>query len=147
MATVWIYPPEILPLSIRAKGASLAAASDFLGNFLVVEITPPALQNIGWRTYIIFAVFNLVNAAIVWAVFPETAGLTLESIDRLFFKDWEDETPRTKVVSTLQWNVVRKAQAYRKNDALRARFDTLDTSAVKKANDDPVATSTAVEKA
>lgn len=28
MACVWIYPPEILPLKIRAKGASLAAAAD-----------------------------------------------------------------------------------------------------------------------
>ena len=35
MATVWIYPAEILPLKIRAKGAALAAAADFLGNFLV----------------------------------------------------------------------------------------------------------------
>ncbi len=33
MATVWIYLPEILPLKTRAKGASLAAAADFLGNF------------------------------------------------------------------------------------------------------------------
>lgn len=35
MATVWIYPAEILPLKIRSKGAALAAAADFLGNFLV----------------------------------------------------------------------------------------------------------------
>ena len=40
MATVWVYPPEILPLKIRAKGAALAAGADFLGNFLVVEVTP-----------------------------------------------------------------------------------------------------------
>lgn len=35
MATVWVYPAEILPLKIRSKGAALAAAADFLGNFLV----------------------------------------------------------------------------------------------------------------
>ncbi|KZT67898.1 hypothetical protein DAEQUDRAFT_672534 [Daedalea quercina L-15889] len=84
MATVWVYPAEILPLKIRAKGAALATASDFLGNFLVVEITPPALQNIGWRTYVIFAALNLVNASLVWAFYPETAGQTLESIDMMF---------------------------------------------------------------
>lgn len=50
----------------------------------VVEITPPALENIGWRTYVIFAALNLVNASLVWAFYPETAGLTLESIDKLF---------------------------------------------------------------
>ncbi len=59
MATVWIYPPEILPLKTRAKGASLATAADFLGNFLVVEITPPALKNLGYRTYIILAILNI----------------------------------------------------------------------------------------
>lgn len=35
MATVWVYPAEILPLKIRSKGAALAAAADFLGNFIV----------------------------------------------------------------------------------------------------------------
>ncbi|KAI0942746.1 hypothetical protein AcW1_003295 [Taiwanofungus camphoratus] len=38
MATVWIYPAEILPLKIRAKGAALGAGADFLGNFLVCNI-------------------------------------------------------------------------------------------------------------
>ncbi len=60
MATVWIYPAEILPLKIRAKGASLAAAADFLGNFLVVEVTPPGIANSGWKFYIIWAVLNVV---------------------------------------------------------------------------------------
>ena len=35
MATIWIYPPEILPLKLRAKGAALAAAADFLRNFVI----------------------------------------------------------------------------------------------------------------
>ncbi|CAK7200478.1 hypothetical protein SEUCBS139899_003174 [Sporothrix eucalyptigena] len=143
MATVWIYPPEILPLSIRGKGASLAAASDFVGNFLVVEITPPALQNIGWRTYVIFAVFNIVNAVIVWAFFPETAGVTLEAMDRLFVTDYEDETPQNWFTSKFQWAVVRKAEAYKKNEALRARVNQLEGGTAYKmqqmnaANEDP----------
>jgi hypothetical protein len=84
MATVWIYPPEILPLKTRAKGASLAASAHFLGNFFVVEITPTVLKNIGYKTYIIFAIFNVVNANVVWCFYTETAGQTLESVDRLF---------------------------------------------------------------
>jgi hypothetical protein len=111
MACVWVYPPEILPLKIRAKGAALAAAADFLGNFLVVEITPPALQNIGYKTYIIFAVFNIVNALIVWLFYPETAGLPLESIDVLFAKNLQGETLATEGVKVpfykkLQWSIV-----------------------------------------
>jgi MFS family permease len=118
MATVWIYPPEILPLKTRAKGASLAAAADFLGNFLVVEITPPALKNIGYKTYIIFAVLNVANALIVWAFYPETAGQTLESVDNLFVGEWveEDEGLGGKVPlgRKAQWSMVRRARAMRK---------------------------------
>lgn len=131
MATVWVYPPEILPLKIRAKGASLAAAADFLGNFLVVEITPPALKNIGYKTYIIFAVLNIANAAIVWALYPETAGQTLESIDRIFVSEWEDEAVvggKVPITRKAQWSAVRKARAMAKEGNLRRRnLSSLET--------------------
>ena len=109
MATVWCYPPEILPLKIRAKGAALAAAADFLGNFIVVEITPPALQNIGYKTYVIFAIFNVVNAIIVWIFYPETAGSTLESVDFLFTNKDELDTKKP-FYHMLQWSVVYEAK-------------------------------------
>lgn len=128
MATVWIYPPEILPLKTRAKGASLAAAADFLGNFLVVEITPPALKNIGYKTYIIFAVLNIANAIIVWAFYPETSGQTLESVDKMFVAKWDDdELAGTKdpVWRRAQWSVVRKAHALRNNRAERTSEEEL----------------------
>ncbi|MCJ1472133.1 hypothetical protein MMC13_000780 [Lambiella insularis] len=111
MATVWLYPAEILPLKIRAKGAALAAAADFLGNFLVVEITPPALANIGYRTYIIFAVLNVANAAVVWCFYPETAGQTLEAVDRVFAKrdDGFLGEERDRWYRKVQWEMVARA--------------------------------------
>jgi len=105
------YPPEILPLKIRAKGAALAAAADFLGNFLVVEITPVSLRNIGWRTYIIWAVLNLVNAIVVFLLYPETAGIPLEKIDKLFTSELVEvaEGEKQPFYRKLQWSVVGKA--------------------------------------
>lgn len=135
MATVWIYPPEILPLNIRAKGAALAAAADFLGNFLVVEITPPALKNIGYKTYIIFAVLNIVNAIVVWCFYPETAGQTLESVDRLFVTDWEEETVvgnKVPLIRKTQWSVVRKARDMAQNDEFRRRHPAASDTAAHK---------------
>lgn len=118
MGCVWVYPPEILPLKIRAKGAALAAAADFLGNFLVVEITPPALQNIGYRTYIIFAVLNAANAIIVWCFYPETGGQPLEAIDKLFVEHESVDTRGWHFLRKLQWDVVPRAaeqrEAYRR---------------------------------
>ncbi|KAJ5261395.1 hypothetical protein N7478_011990 [Penicillium angulare] len=107
-ASTWVYPAEILPLKVRAKGASLAAASCFLGNFLVVAITPPALENIGYKSYTIFAVLNLVQAIISWAFYPETALIPLEQIDKLFISN-EVEQPPKEGIHRFQYSVVRTA--------------------------------------
>jgi hypothetical protein len=53
----WLYPPEILPLSIRAKGASLSTASNWAFNWLVGELTPILQGAIGWRLYLLHAFF------------------------------------------------------------------------------------------
>ncbi|PKX90195.1 sugar porter family MFS transporter [Aspergillus novofumigatus IBT 16806] len=83
-ATVWVYPSEILPLRLRQRGSSISTASNWICNYLVVQITPPAISNIGWKTYIIFAVLNALWVPIIYFFFPETKGLQLEEVDRLF---------------------------------------------------------------
>lgn len=64
-ATVWVYPSEILPLKARQKGSSISTAANWICNFIIVYITPPAIKNIGWRTYIIFAVLNATWVPII----------------------------------------------------------------------------------
>lgn len=51
---------------------------------MIVQVTPIAISNIGWRTYIIFAVLNATWVPIIYLFFPETKGLELEDVDRLF---------------------------------------------------------------
>ena len=55
-------------------------------NYMVVQITPPAIANIGYRTYIIFAVLNAAWVPVIYVFFPETKGLELENVDKLFRK-------------------------------------------------------------
>ncbi|KAL1311500.1 hypothetical protein AAFC00_001623 [Neodothiora populina] len=86
-ATVWVYPSEILPLKLRQRGSSLSTAVNWICNFLIVYITPPALNNIGWRTYIIFAVLNATWVPIMYVFYPETRRLGLEEIDLLFMNE------------------------------------------------------------
>ena len=57
----WLYPPEILPLSIRAKGASLSTASNWAFNWLVGEMTPILQKVITWRLYLLHAFFCAVS--------------------------------------------------------------------------------------
>ena len=86
-ATVWVYPSEILPLRLRQKGSSISTASNWICNFLVVQITPPAISNIGYRTYIIFAILNACWVPVIFFFYPETKGMELEDVDRLFAKN------------------------------------------------------------
>lgn len=53
----WLYPPEILPLSIRSKGASLSTATNWAFNWLVGEMTPILQEAIKWRLYLLHAFF------------------------------------------------------------------------------------------
>jgi hypothetical protein len=62
---------------------------NWIFNYMIVQITPIALNNIGYRTYIIFAVLNACWVPIIYFFFPETKGLELEDVDRLFARDEE----------------------------------------------------------
>ena len=75
---------EIFPLSIRARGASIGASSNWLNNFAIAFFVPPMFDAWAWGTYIFFAVF--LAAGIVWIYFylPETKNASLEEMDRVF---------------------------------------------------------------
>jgi len=80
----WLYPPEILPLSIRAKGASLSTATNWAFNWLVGEMTPILQEHIQWRLYLIHAFFCAASFVIVYFIYPETANVRLEDMNSLF---------------------------------------------------------------
>ncbi|KAE8159118.1 hypothetical protein BDV40DRAFT_291245 [Aspergillus tamarii] len=80
----WLYPPEILPLSIRAKGASLSTATNWAFNWLVGELTPVLQAVIKWRLYLVHAFFCACSFVLVYFLYPETSGVRLEDMDTLF---------------------------------------------------------------
>lgn len=52
----WLYPTEINALEVRAKGASLAMASNWICNYAVVQATLPGVQNLGYKFWIVWGV-------------------------------------------------------------------------------------------
>ncbi|KAE8311689.1 hypothetical protein BDV41DRAFT_565623 [Aspergillus transmontanensis] len=84
LAIPWLLPAEYSPLATRTRSAALATATNWLFTFLVVEITPVSIDNVGYRTYIYFAVFNFCFIPLIYFFYPETRNLTLEQIDHLF---------------------------------------------------------------
>ncbi|KAM5441175.1 hypothetical protein MferCBS31731_003602 [Microsporum ferrugineum] len=80
----WLYPTEINALEMRTKGASLAMATNWIMNYMVVQITLPGIENLGWKFWIIWAVLCFSFIPTTYLFYPETANRTLEDIDRYF---------------------------------------------------------------
>jgi hypothetical protein len=84
LGMTWLYPAEITGLRIRIQANALSTCSNWLSNFLIVMITPPAFENLQYNTYTMFAVFNAAIIPSVYFFFPEPKGRSLEELDVIF---------------------------------------------------------------
>lgn len=130
MSNMWAYPSEILPIRIRQTGSALSVVWQWLITFLVVEITPVGIQNIGWKLYIVFCILNWATIVVVWFWYPETAGRSLEQIDFLFAS--QSSLRQVVKLSTRkdldEMGVIRETQA-------QAHRQKVDTKQVEHAGD------------
>ncbi|KAF3009171.1 hypothetical protein E8E14_004202 [Neopestalotiopsis sp. 37M] len=78
------YPTEIFPYSLRAKGLALEFYFNSGGLVIGQFVNPIGMENIGWHYYIVFCVLLLIMLVIVWLLFPETKGHSLEEIAFIF---------------------------------------------------------------
>ena len=80
----WLYISEIFPTRIREIGIAIGAASQWLFNFVMSQITPHAIERIGWGTFVLFAIFNYVIVVYSWLFLRETQGYSLEEMEVVF---------------------------------------------------------------
>lgn len=69
----WLLTAEYAPLVTRSHSAAFSTSATWLFTFVVAEITPPAISNIGWKTYVIFAVLNVSFIPLVYFFYPEVS--------------------------------------------------------------------------
>ena len=84
LTVTWLYPTEIYPLRVRARGGAWSTIGWSIGNGLVTLSTPPLLARIGYATFFIYSAFNFLSIPVIWAFYPETANLTLEELNVIF---------------------------------------------------------------
>lgn len=84
LTTPWLYPTEIFPLNVRAKGGAWSVVGWSLGNGVVTMITPFLFQSIGYGTLLLFFGLNIFCIPFVILLYPETAGRSLEQMDTFF---------------------------------------------------------------
>lgn len=80
----WVYASETFPTRLRAYGVGMAAATQWLFNFVITKITPSAVNHIKWRTFLMFGIFCIAMSVFVFLFIPETKGRTLEDMDIVF---------------------------------------------------------------
>ncbi|WP_156109609.1 sugar porter family MFS transporter [Cryobacterium sp. MLB-32] len=80
---VWVLLGEIFPNSIRAKALGLAAAAQWIANFLITVSFPPMAELSLTITYAMYALFAGLSFWFVLAKVPETNGMSLEQADTL----------------------------------------------------------------
>lgn len=80
----FLIPPEVLPLAVRSKGVSLSTASNWFANYIVGQLTPILQERIGWIMYLFPAGSCVLSVCTVMYFYPETKGVELEDMDKLF---------------------------------------------------------------
>jgi sugar porter (SP) family MFS transporter len=83
----WVLAQEIFPASMRSRGVSLVASTNWMFNFVIGLTTKDMLGSMKYGTYIFFAVFSAGGGFFVWKFFPETKDKTLEELDVFFGGD------------------------------------------------------------
>lgn len=92
----WIYQSEIFPTAIRARGSSVATATNWSLNLVFAQCSPLALSKLGYRYFYFFVAFNWAAAGLVWFFYPETVGRSLEEVEEVFaVHDYVPELPHS----------------------------------------------------
>ncbi|KPM44216.1 hypothetical protein AK830_g2354 [Neonectria ditissima] len=78
------YPVEIFPYTLRSRGLTVTYISAFSGLIVGNQVNPIAMKSIGWKYYTVFCCLLALLLALIWFLFPETKGHTLEEIAEVF---------------------------------------------------------------
>jgi len=90
--TPWIVNAEMFPGHTRGVTQTLAAASNWLWNFVISRATPTMFTSMGYGVYIFFATMMMLSIPYLYFLLPETKNVPLEEMNRLFapgLKPWK----------------------------------------------------------
>lgn len=101
----FLYCTEVAPMRLRVAMSAISTGNHWLWNFVVVMITPVALDTIGYQYYIMYAVISACIPVVVYLFYPETMNRNLESINHVF-----RDAPTT-------WHIVSMAKSLPEGEA------------------------------
>jgi sugar porter (SP) family MFS transporter len=81
-AVIWVYLSEVFPNVVRAKGQSLGSFTHWIMNFAISLAFPVLAARSGAIPFGFFAAMMAVQLFVVWRLYPETSGITLEEMQK-----------------------------------------------------------------
>lgn len=84
----WLVPSEIFPLDIRSAGQSVTVASGFVFTIFVAQYFLAMLCQMKAWIFFFFAGWITAMTVFVYLLLPETKGLPIEQIDRVWEQHW-----------------------------------------------------------
>ncbi|KAK6441414.1 hypothetical protein LTR95_002362 [Oleoguttula sp. CCFEE 5521] len=88
----YVFITEVFPFVHRSKGVGIVQLATRAAASFNQFVNPIGLSALGWKYYIVYVVWLAIETTIIWFLYPETKGPTLEELGRLF----EDENPMAK---------------------------------------------------
>jgi hypothetical protein len=82
--TPWVINSEMFDQNTRSLGQASAAANNWFWNFIISRFTPQMFLTMGYGVYFFFASLMMISVVFVFYLIPETKGIPLEAMDRLF---------------------------------------------------------------
>ena len=83
-AVIWVLIAEIFPNSVRGKGQGLGSGTHWALAALITYLLPFAVESDvigGGMTFAFFATMTFIQFFVVWRIFPETKGKSLEELE------------------------------------------------------------------
>jgi len=81
-AVIWVYISEVFPTSVRSRGQALGCFTHWFMCALVSFSFPVFAKSSGGYPFCFFAVMMVLQFFVVFALYPETKGATLEDIQK-----------------------------------------------------------------
>ncbi|KAL8926909.1 MAG: hypothetical protein Q9208_002718 [Pyrenodesmia sp. 3 TL-2023] len=99
----WLYPAEIFPLEVRARGNAWGVVGWSIGNGWLTLLCPVMFAALNEKTLYIFAACNVLTIPMVYCFYPESNQRTLEEMNLLFAADsvwvWDAERNYKRLVA------------------------------------------------
>jgi sugar porter (SP) family MFS transporter len=81
-AVIWVYLAEIFPTPVRSRGQALGSATHWGMNAIIAQAFPMIALHTQALPFVFFSVCMVLQFFVVLAIFPETRGVELESMDK-----------------------------------------------------------------